>query len=270
MSESRDWTGKTVVITGAAGAIGAEFARSFVARGAKVAIGDLDEEAIDLLADEISCRALRVDTGFRVSVENFVAWAEDACGAIDLYISNAGIASPQPEGNACGADDAVWTNNWNVNLMGTVYAARQLLPKWKKRGEGRLVVVASAAGLLSQIENASYSVTKHAAVGLAESIAITHRDDGIKVHCVCPQYVRSNMTKGFQDHPAITAIGGGFKEPEDVSRALHEAIEEERFLVLSHPEVEQYLQDKSTNYDKWIGGMAKLRRSIMDAGGFPF
>lgn len=267
---SRDWTGKSVVVTGAAGAIGADFARSFAARGAKVALGDLDEEAIDILADEIGGRALRVDTGFGVSVENFVAWAEDTCGPIDLYISNAGVALPQPEGNACGAIDGNWTSNWNVNVMGSVHAARYLLPKWKKRGEGRLVIVASAAGLLSQIENASYSVTKHAAVGLAESIAISHKDDGVKVHCVCPQYVRSNMTKEFEDHPAIAAIGAGFKEPADVSNALHQAIEDERFLVLSHPEVEDYLQAKAADYDKWIGGMAKLRRGIMEAGGFPF
>lgn len=268
---SRDWTGKTVAITGAAGAIGADFARSFAARGADVVLGDLDEEAIDALADEIGCRAYRMDASFNVSVENFVAFAKDAYERpVDLYISNAGIADAQPEKNACGASDAVWMQNWQVNLMGTVYAARELIPRWVKRGEGRLVIVASAAGLLSQIENATYSVTKHAAVGLAESIAITHRDDGIKVHCVCPQYVRSNMTKDFQDHPAVTAIGAGFKDPEDVTNALHAAIEAEKFLVLSHPEVEEYLQAKAENYDKWIGGMSKLRRGIMDAGGFPF
>ena len=185
---------KVVCITGASGGIGRGLAEMFVSEGAIVAISDL--AAPKATASAIGAQAYQCDVSREASVKEFVDKVRKDHGPIDIYLSNAGVGSGNGKFVA-GATNESWELAWQVNVMGSVYAARALMPNWVKRGSGRFVITASAAGLLNQIGSASYSCTKHAAVSLAESIAIEHGDQGIKSHCICPQYVRSNMTKGM-------------------------------------------------------------------------
>lgn len=247
--------GQVVAITGAAGGIGRGLAQMFIDHGAIVAISDLS--APNDTAKDIGAQAYACNVADEQSVKSFIADVTRDHGGIDIYVSNAGVGfGDGDEGYACGGDNASWETSWQVNLMGSVYAGRALFPDWVKRGSGRFVITASAAGLLNQIGSASYSVTKHAAVGLAEAMAITHKDDGIDVHCICPQYVRSNMTKGqkFAENSK-----DGLLEPSDVANALKAAIEAGDFLVLSHPVVGDYFKGKAMDYNRYIAGMAKLK-----------
>ena len=168
------------------------------------------------------------------------------------------IAGDGPQWWATSAGNDTWQAMWDIHVMSHVYAARACLPGMIERGEGYLLNTASAAGLLSQIGSAPYAVTKHAAVGLAEWLALTHGDDGIKVSVLCPQAVRTAMTAGNED--GVASIDG-MMEPPEVAEACVRAIEEESFLVLPHPEVIDYMRNKTENYDRWIGGMRKLNRS---------
>lgn len=249
------FTGQVVAITGGAGAIGLGLAQMFLSHGAIVAISDLSAPKAE--AEQIGAYAYVCDVSDEVSVGQFVADVTRDHGGIDIYISNAGVGfGDGPDGMVCGGDNDSWETSWQVNLMGSVYAGRALFPDWVKRGSGRFVITASAAGLLNQIGSASYSVTKHAAVGLAEAMAITHKDDGIDVHCICPQYVRSNMTKGQK---FAEESKDGLLEPSDVADALKAAIEAGDFLVLSHPVVGDYFKAKAMDYNRYIAGMAKLK-----------
>ena len=177
-------------------------------------------------------------------------------------MSNAGIGT----GGGVDAPNEAWQQIWEVNLMAHVYAARAVLPAMIARGEGYLLNTASAAGLLTNIGAAPYSVTKHAAVGLAEWLAITHGDQGIKVSCLCPQGVRTNMLLAGADDPAgAVVLAQGAIEPEDVAEAVVQGLRAESFLILPHPEVLTHFQRKAGDYDRWIGGMRKLQRRIRDA-----
>ncbi|NCW58075.1 MAG: SDR family oxidoreductase, partial [Gammaproteobacteria bacterium] len=178
---------------------------------------------------------------------------EGNVGPIDLFCSNAGIGF---EGGAETSNDK-WDKIWAVNVMAHVFAARHLVPRMVARGGGYLLNTASAAGLLSQVGSASYAVTKHAAVGLAEWLAFSHADQGIKVSVLCPQAVRTAMTA---DNPDGVASIDGMIEPEDVAEACVQAIAAEQFLILPHPQVRDYLRNKADNYERWIGGMRKLNR----------
>ena len=252
------FSGTNVAITGANGGIGRAFAEMFIANGAKVAISDLsdpDETAADIGAISFAC-----DVSKEGQIQSFIAKSEEALGSVDVFIANAGVGfSDYPAGHAGGADNAAWETSWQVNVMSSVYAARDLLPKWIEKGSGRFVIVASAAGLLNQIASASYSATKHAAVGFAEAMAIAHKDDGIGVHCVCPQYVRTNMTKGMKFAKGNPDL---LLEPKDVAESLRQAISENRFMVLPHAVVGDYFRGKAHNYDQWISGMAKLKAKL--------
>jgi NAD(P)-dependent dehydrogenase (short-subunit alcohol dehydrogenase family) len=182
-------------------------------------------------------------------------------GLIDLYCSNAGIARELD----VDAPDEKWNDMWRVNVMSTVVAARHLMPRWVERGRGYLMVTASAAGLLSTLGDAGYSATKHAAVGLAEWIAITYGDRGIKVSCLCPQGVRTNMvfgpgTDGTLGAEQVRRLG--VIEPEAVAEAVVHGLRDERFLILPHPEVATYFRNKAENHDRWLGGMRKLQRQL--------
>ena len=178
---------------------------------------------------------------------------EDEVGPIDLFCSNAGISIP----GGVEVDNDGWQRIWEINVMSHVWAARKLVPLMTERGGGYLLNTSSAAGLLNQVGSAPYGVTKHAAVGLAEWLAMTYGDQGIKVSVLCPQAVRTEMTRGHEDHVASI---DGMMEPNVVAQACIETIRNETFLVLPHPEVMGYMRNKTENYDRWIGGMRKLNR----------
>jgi NAD(P)-dependent dehydrogenase (short-subunit alcohol dehydrogenase family) len=255
--------GKVAVVTGGAGGIGSALARRFVQEGAKAVVVADVREAADLPE---RTRAVVCDTADDAAVKALIDDVESREGPIDLYCANAGIA--------VGADvttaDDVWNQVWHVNVMGSVVAARHLVPRWVERGDGYLLVTASAAGLLTTLGDAAYAATKHAAVGLAEWIAITYGDRGVKVSCLCPQGVKTRMVLGDDGEgqlgtSQVKALG--LIEPEEVADAVVEALAEERFLVLPHPEVLQYFRNKADNYGRWIGGMRKFQRSLSNPSG---
>ena len=245
--------GKHAVVTGGANGIGCALARKFSAEGARVVIADLDLERASTLASEIDGLAAAVDVGDESSLRALVERAEREGGPIDLFCSNAGIGVL----GGVEVENEHWQEIWEVNVMAHVYAARAVLPSMLERGEGYLLNTASAAGLLTQIDSACYSVTKHAAVGFAEWLAVTYGDRGIAVSVLCPQAVRTAMT-------AESANGGvagvdGMIEPEEVADCVIEALGEERFMILPHPTVAKYLQNKVGDYDGWLAGMRRLR-----------
>lgn len=247
---------KSIAITGASGGIGRAIAEMFIAQGARVAISDL--KSPEATATAIGALAVKCDVTDEAQVQNFIETAEKAHGPIDVFVSNAGVGFGDPK-HAADASNEAWELNWQVNVMSSVYAARALLPAWKKRGEGRFVITASAAGLLNQIGSASYSSTKHAAVSFAESIAIRHWDQGIRAHCICPQYVRTDMTKGFA---MAENSADGLLEPEDVAAALLASMQKDEFLVLSHPVVGEYFKNRAFSYQSYITGMNKLKQKM--------
>ena len=245
---------RIVVVTGAAGGIGRALALRFAAEGARrVVCADLDGDGARATAEEAGGTGHALDVADEAALAALIERVEAEEGPIDLFCSNAGIMVP---GGPEVPDDA-WSRIWDVNVMAHVHAARHMVPRMIERGGGYLLNTASAAGLLSQIGSAPYAVTKHAAVGLAEWLALTYGDRGIKVSVLCPQAVRSAMTQGHEDH--VAAIDG-MLEPEPVAEACVRAIEAETFLVLPHPEVLGYMRNKAENYDRWIGGMRKLNR----------
>ena len=228
----------------------------FIAEGATVAISDLNLP--DKTASEIDAAPYVCDASDEPSVKKFIADVEAKHGPIDIYVSNAGVGSGNGK-YVAGASNESWEQAWQVNVMGSVYAARALMPAWVERGSGRFVITASAAGLLNQIGSASYSCTKHAAVSLAESIAIEHGDQGVKSHCICPQYVRSNMTKGM---PMAEGSKDGLLEPSDVANALKAAIIADEFFVYPHPVVKEYFINRAVHSDSYLSGMRKLKEKL--------
>jgi NAD(P)-dependent dehydrogenase (short-subunit alcohol dehydrogenase family) len=242
--------GAGVVVTGAGGGIGAALARRFAEEGARVVVNDLDAAGIGPLAEEIGAVAVAGDAS------RIVDEARDALdGVIDVYCANAGLASP---GDVL-ADEEVWAAAWDVNVMAHVRAARALLPQWLERGSGRFVSTASAAGLLTMIGAAPYSVTKHGAVAFAEWLSLTYRHRGIKVHSICPQGVRTDMLAAAGSAGELVLVPGAI-EPAAVADALFDAMAEDRFLVLPHPEVAGYYRARAKDTDHWLGSMNHLQR----------
>ena len=250
---------QSVAVTGASGGIGRAIAEMFLAEGAKVAISDLTSPVETAAA--IGATALACDVSDENQVISFIDKASKAHGPVDIFVANAGVGFGDGVHAAAASNDA-WDASWKINVMQSVYAARKLIPEWQARGTGRLVVTASAAGLLAQIGSASYTVTKHGAEAFAEQVALEHAKDGIKANCICPQYVRTNMTKGF---PMAENSPDGFLEPVDVANALKAAISEDRFLVLPHPIVGDYFKSRAMNVDSYIAGMAKLKLKVAGA-----
>ena len=245
---------RIVVVTGAASGIGAGLARKFREEGAKAVVcADLNLAGAETVADKIGGDALQVHVAREDDIRALVEKVEAEIGPIDLFCSNAGILM------AGGAEvpNEDWQRIWDINVMAHIWAARHVVPRMIARGGGYLLNTASAAGLLNQVGSAPYGVTKHAAVGLAEWLALTHGDDGIRVSVLCPQAVRSEMTRGHEDG---VASQDGMLEPEAVAQACVDAIRAETFLVLPHAEVLDYMRNKAQNYDRWIGGMKKLNR----------
>jgi NAD(P)-dependent dehydrogenase (short-subunit alcohol dehydrogenase family) len=253
-------TGKVAVVTGGASGIGAALCRRFAAEGARaVVVADFNAAGTHAVALEIGASALAIPTDVRVEPEivRLVAQTIERCGPIDLFCSNAGIAI----GGGEGASDDDWQRIWEVNLMAHVYAARAVLPAMLARGEGYLLNTASAAGLLTQADSAPYSVTKHAAVSFAEWLAIAYGDRGIRVSCLCPQGVRTPMLMGAGRREGV----GGFLQdgsisPEELAEAVVVGLAEEKFLILPHPEVLEYMRRKTGDYDRWLRGMRRFRK----------
>ena len=252
--------GKTTVITGAAKGIGAALALRFAGEGAHVVLADTDIEPLEALAKRIDGVAVCCDVTSEQDIFAAVAAAEDRYGPVDLFCSNAGLIIDEP-GHAASASDDAWQRCWQIHVMAHVYAARAVLPSMIKRGDGYLLNMCSAAGLLSQIGNAAYSTTKHAAVGFAESLAITHKHQGIKVSVICPQYVATPLL-GYDDVEPED-LPAGTITADDVAESVVEGVGRETFLILPHPDVAKYIQYKSADYDKWLSGMTGLREKIV-------
>jgi NAD(P)-dependent dehydrogenase (short-subunit alcohol dehydrogenase family) len=249
---------KVAVVTGGANGIGRALCERFAAEGARgVVIADFDTERAESLAKDIGGLAIKTNVAVEADIVNLVARATAAYGQIDLFCSNAGIGTPG------GADEPneIWQRIWEVNVMAHIYAARHVLPGMLARGEGYILATASAAGLLAQIGSAPYSVTKHAAVAFAEWLSITHGDAGIKVSCLCPQGVNTDLLRSSAGGPG-EFLRANALEPSAVADAVVKALDEERFLVLPHAEVAEYFSRKATDYDRWLRGMRRLQASF--------
>lgn len=249
-----DLKDKVVVVTGAAGGIGRALARRFHEAGAKhIVCVDLDAAGAEETAKAVGGTGRCLDVTSEADTVKLIEEVEAQIGPIDLFCCNAGISTRGgPE-----VPDEMWQKIWEINVMAHIWTARHMVPRMIERGGGYFLMTASAAGLLSQVGSAPYAVTKHAAVAFAEWLALTYGDDGIRVSALCPQAVRTNMTKGKEGGVASV---DGMMEPEPVAEACLEAIEKETFLVLPHPEVLEYMRRKTADYDRWIGGMRKLNR----------
>lgn len=249
-----DLKDKIVVVTGAASGIGRALCIRFAREGTRAIIcADRDEPGAKATAEMCGGRAIRTDVSKEADIQALIEAVEGEVGPIDLFCSNAGIGV----GGGAETPDADWQRIWDINVMSHVWAARHLVPRMAARGGGYLMNTSSAAGLLSQIGSAPYAVTKHAAVGLAEWLAITHGDQGIKVSVLCPQAVKTAMTAGNPD--GVASIDG-MMEPDYLAEVVVQSLEKEEFLILPHPEVLTYMRNKTNDYGRWIGGMRKLNR----------
>lgn len=264
---------KIAVVTGGAHGIGAALCRRLACDDIKVVVVDLDKAAADNVAKDIGGVAYRTDVGDEAALTALIDDIESKVGPIDLFASNAGVVFGDGKTGSASADGVLaevtdrWETSWRINVMAHVFAARALLPRMTKRGGGYLVNTVSAAGLLSSIGDAAYSTTKHAALGFAEAVAIRHGDDGIRVSVVCPQAVATNMLDlatgpGADENVFGGADADGILSAKEVAEKIVEGVAEGRFLITPHPEVIAYVQHKAADYDRWVGGMRKLRRNL--------
>lgn len=260
-----DLDGRHVVVTGAAGGIGRAIAERFHAAGASVVAADLDGDgALRTAADLNGRRAgsalgVAADVGSEAGNVALIRAAEESFGAIDLFFANAGVGI----GTDLDTPEDVWDAAFAVNTHAHRWAAKHLVPGWVARGEGYFCSTASAAGLLAQIGSAPYTMTKHAAVSFAEWLSITYGDCGVRVSCLCPQGVNTNMLTGSglgsNLGGDVVRAAGAVLEPADVAEVVHQAVVEERFLILPHPEVHTYVQRKAADVERWLAGMRKLQ-----------
>jgi NAD(P)-dependent dehydrogenase (short-subunit alcohol dehydrogenase family) len=260
-------SGKVAFVTGAGRGIGRAVCREFMRRGATgVVIADLDGAQAAATAAPLGGLGLQCDVGDESSVKRAVAAAEERYGRIDLLLSNAGFGAQALDlDDALSAPNEIWMRMWEVHVLAHVYACRAALPGMLARGSGYLVNVASAAGLLNQVGDTPYSATKHAAVALAESLAITYAERGIRASVVCPQYVATAIA-GLDESTAEGSLPGVLTV-EQAATAIVAGIEQQRFLILTHPEVLGYFQRKAADYDRWLAGMRKVKEGLR-AGGF--
>lgn len=249
---------RVAIITGGSGGIGRAMAQAFLQQGARgVMLADLHSDAVNSAASELSCEGFTCDVTDESQIEALTQHTLDKFGQVDLFCSNAGAGG---EGLLTDAANEVWQKQWELHVMSHLYAARAVLPHMIARGEGYLLNTASAAGLLAAIGSGPYTVTKAAAVKLAEFISITHADDGIKVSVLCPQGVNTAMA------PRSLGDGqtDGIIEPRQLAETVVQTIREERFHVLPHPEVEEYVRRKGDDIDRWLYGMQRLRRKSQE------
>ncbi|MHC3003710.1 SDR family oxidoreductase [Gordonia metallireducens] len=263
-----DVAGKVAIVTGGGGGIGGALAHALVEAGAKVVVTDLDAASANSVADDLgeSAVALAGDASSDEHIDAAVRLAESTFGPVDMYFANAGIG----RGGGLDTDEAMWDLAFDVNLRSHIRAARRLVPEWVERGSGYFVSTASAAGLLTQIGNAPYSVTKHAAVGFSEWLNITHGDDGVRVSCLCPMGVDTKLLRP-EDDSATTdqklmqkavETAGEVLTPGAVAAIVLEAVADERFLILPHAEVLDMYRQKGADYDRWLRGMRRYQRSL--------
>lgn len=253
-------SGKVVVVTGGGNGIGAALARRFATEGAAaVVVADLDTRAAGRVAAEVGGLAIETDVSLEADVVRLIRTTEDRFGPPDLFCANAGIAFAGSE----QSPDNDWDRMWRVNFLSHVYAARHLLPAWQARGWGYFLATASAAGLLTNIGAAQYTVTKHAVVAFAEWLAITYGDAGIKVSCLCPQGVETRMLA--ESGPVANLLRATALTPEQVARVVVDGLAQESFLILPHPEVGEYLANKVADPDRWLAGMRRLQQKIHEA-----
>ena len=258
-----DFRDKVTVVTGGASGIGAACARNFAARGAKVVVTDVNGEGAEAVAAEIGGHAVACDIGDKAAVNALVADAEAAYGPVDIFFGNAGINSGR---EVLNTDLSVWDDHWRGNVMAHVYAVRAVLPGMLERGAGYLIHTASMAGILMSNGNLPYTVSKHAVVGLAEYLSVTHHHQGIRVSLLAPLGVRTPML-GDTDKPFARNAAGPIKEPEEVAEMVATAVEEERFLILTDEIAQTWMEGKTNDIERWLRGMRRLAEKIEAEGG---
>jgi NAD(P)-dependent dehydrogenase (short-subunit alcohol dehydrogenase family) len=255
-----DIRNKVVIVTGGASGIGRALCERFAQEGARgVVVADLDEAGARQVAAAIGGMGQRVDVAIEAEVQRLVQAATEAFGQVDLFCSNAGVLVRRGE----DAPNAEWQRHWDVNVMAHVYAARAVLPQMLARGEGYLLQTVSAAGLLSQVNAAPYSVTKHAALGFAEWLSIAHGAQGIRVSALCPQGVRTPMLASAEGGGRPSFLADGAVTPAQVAEIVLAGLREERFLILPHDEVLGFFQRKAADYERWLRGMRRLRDKVI-------
>ena len=253
-------TGRVVVVTGAARGIGRALARRFAAEQTEaVVVADIDRESAEAVAEEIGGTAVQCDVSREADIERLVNQVESRHGRIDLFCSNAGIAV----GGGPEAPDSDWRRIWEVNVMAHVFVARHVLPRMLLRKDGYIVGTVSAAGLLNHFFAAPYGVTKAAALSFFEWLAIVHGDEGVRISCLCPQGVKTDMLEAERSQLGIDFLAAGALEPELVADAVVNGIAAEHFLILPHPEVAEYFRRKADDYDRWLRGMRRLRGNLL-------
>lgn len=256
-----DVRNKIVVVTGGASGIGRALCRRFSAAGAAgVVVADLNGEGAMSVAKEIDGLAIECDVSQEADVERLVSAAEEKYGLVSIFCSNAGIASG---GDPLDVELDEWQRQWDINVMAHVYAIRAVLPGMLQRGEGYLVHTASMAGILTTHGNVHYAVSKHAVVGLAEWLSVTYHDRGIRTSCLAPLGVRTPML-GDPNSKWAKMAAGTIKEPEEVAEQVLEAIGEERFLILTDPQAQTWMNGKAENLERWLSGMRKLQKVMED------
>ena len=250
--------GRVTVITGGASGIGAACARAFSLEGAKVVIADVNVEGARAVADDIGALAIACDVGKEEDVGSLVEMTEKEVGTIDVFFSNAAVATG---GDPISTSVDTWQQQWQINVMGHVYAVRAVLPAMLARGEGYLLHTASMAGILTSQGNVTYATTKHAVVGLAEWLSITYHDQGIRTSLLAPLGVNTPMLGGGNS-PFARAAAGPVKEPEDVADMVVRAIHDERFLILTDEIAQTWMERKTNDLERWLHGMRRLQRKI--------
>jgi NAD(P)-dependent dehydrogenase (short-subunit alcohol dehydrogenase family) len=256
---------RSVVITGAGSGIGRALARRVAAEDPRtLVLADIDPQSVEAVAGELGAVAVHVDVSREADIQALVSRAREVGGPIDVFCSNAGVPGP---GGGPEAPDKDWQRTWQINVMAHVWAARVLLPEMVERGDGYLVSTASAAGLLTQVSALVYSVTKHAAVAVAEWLAINYGDAGVKVSCICPLGVRTPMLEdAMDDHVGAAALlADELLEPADVADAVVAGIRAERFLILPHPRVGDYMALRGARHERWLTGMRRLVRAARES-----
>ena len=257
-----DLRDKHAIITGGASGIGAACAREFSRLGARVVVADRNGDGARQVADEIGGMAVACDVGDESDVNALVAESERAHGPVDVFFSNAGIATG---GNPLDTDIDTWNEQWQVNLMAHVFAVRAVLPSMLERESGYLLHTASIAGILTSHNNLTYAVTKHAVVGLAEWLSITYHNKGIRVSLLAPLGVRTPML-GDSSAAFVSNAAGPIKEPEEVARMVSNAVYEERFLILTDPIAETWMARKTGDLERWLNGMRRMQARIEGGG----